>query len=161
MISINVYLRKIKDSRKVVDTSTLLFHCVSRYRHSGLWHRHTDIWYQHGKKNSIHIGDIVADIWSWIKYRNLFSTLCYIFFTKKNYLRNEKRMYRLRECFFFSPPPPRLFIIFSYTVNFLKKYFQKLIELLWLESRMRLFLFIEKYFSLHFSSFSTQISSLC
>lgn len=105
MISINVYLRKIKDSRKVVDTSTLLFHCVSRYRHSGLWHRHTDIWYQHGKKNSIHIGDIVADIWSWIKYRNLFSTLCYIFFTKKNYLRNEKRMYRLRECFFFSPLP--------------------------------------------------------
>lgn len=76
-----------------------------RYRHSGLWHRHTDIWYQHGKKNSIHIGDIVADIWSWIKYRNLFSTLCYIFFTKKNYLRNEKRMYRLRECFFFSPLP--------------------------------------------------------
>lgn len=30
MISINVYLRKIKDSRKVVDTSTLLFHCVSK-----------------------------------------------------------------------------------------------------------------------------------
>lgn len=64
--------------------------------------------------------------------------------------------------FFLSPPSPRLFIIFSYTVNFLKKYFQKLkIELLWLESKMRLFLFIEKYFSLHFSSFSTQISSLC
>lgn len=56
--------------------------------------------------------------------------------------------------FFLSPPSPRLFIIFSYTVNFLKKYFQKLsIELLRLESRMRLFLFIEKYFSLHFSSF--------
>lgn len=136
-----------------------------RYRHSGLWHRHTDIWYQHGKKNSIHIGDIVADIWSWIKYRNLFSTLCYIFFTKKNYLRNEKRMYRLRECFFSLPSlTPIIYYLFIYCEFFekiLSKTQHRWIKLLRLESRMPLFLFIEKYFSLHFSSFSTQISSLC
>lgn len=95
-----------------------------RYRHSGLWHRHTDIWYQHGKKNSIHIGDIVADIWSWIKYRNLFSTLCYIFFTKKNYLRNEKRMYRLRECFFSLPSlTPIIYYLFIY-----REFFEKILS---------------------------------